>query len=232
MARAPRLALAGELHYLIQRGHNGQAVFADDADRAAYLTMLRVAAGQYGVAIHAYVLLDCEVHLAATPSEPEALSRLMQSLGRRYVAGYNRRHGRSGTLWSGRFRGAPIDGITFGEELLVHIESQPFLAGVSAAIEWPWSSVRHHLGRQRDPLVTEHAAYWALGNTPFERELAHAHHLREGVSAALHEGLTAAALRGKAFGTSAFSALVETQSGRRTPTRPRGRPPSTSRNSA
>jgi putative transposase len=229
MARAPRLALAGELHYLIQRGHNRQAVFADDADRAAYLAMLRDAASQYCVAIHAYALLDCEVHLAATPPEPEALSRLMQSLGRRYVAGHNRRHGRSGTLWSGRFRTAPVDGAALGQALLAHIESQPVLAGLSpAAAEWPWSSARHHLGHLRDPLISEHAAYWALGNTPFERELAHADHLRDGVTAALHEGLTAAAMRGRAFGPASFSARVATQSGCGKSARPRGRPSGTS----
>jgi putative transposase len=225
MARAPRLALAGELHYLIQRGHNRQAVFADDSDRAAYLAMLRDAATQYGVAIHAYALLACEVHLAATPPEPEALSRLMQSLGRRYVADYNRRHGRSGTLWSGRFRTAPVDGAAMGEALLVHIESQPVFAGLSvASAEWPWSSAGHHLGRQRDPLITEHAAYWSLGNTPFERELVHADHLRDGVSTAVHEGLAAAAMRGTPYGPAAFSARVGAQSGRSMPARPRGRP--------
>ena len=194
MARTPRLALAGELHYLIQRGHNRQAVFADDEDRIAYLAMLRDAAVQYGVAIHAYALLASEVHLAATPPEPEALSRLMQSLGRRYVAGHNRRHGRSGALWSGRFCAAPVDGAALGEALLVHIESLPVFAGLAgAAPEWVWSSVRHHLGRQRDPLIAEHTAYWALGNTPFERELAHANKLSEGVAATQREGFVRAA---------------------------------------
>jgi putative transposase len=225
MARAPRLALAGELHYLIQRGHNRQAVFADDEDRAAYLAMLRDAALQYGVAIHAYALLASEVHLAATPPEPEALSRLMQSLGRRHVAGHNRRHGRSGTLWSGRFCAAPVDGAALGEALLVHVESLPVFAGLAgAAPEWAWSSARHHLGRQRDPLIAEHIAYWALGNTPFERELAHANKLSDGLAATLREGFLAAALRGRSFGLAAFSAQMAFQNGRGAPVRPRGRP--------
>ena len=34
MARLPRLAVAGHLHLLIQRGHNGQVVFTDNDDRA------------------------------------------------------------------------------------------------------------------------------------------------------------------------------------------------------
>ena len=225
MARAPRLALAGELHYLIQRGHNGQAVFADDQDRTTYLSMLHDTAVQYGVAIHAYSLLHAEVHLLATPTEAHALSRLMQSLGRRYVAAYNRRHGRSGTLWSGRFRAAPIDGAALGKEALVHVESLPVRAGlVAAAEDWPWSSAAHHLGRRRDPLVAEHMSYWAFGNTPFERELAHADKLGEGVPDGLSESLTAAALRGSALGPAPYRARVELETGHRGPLRPRGRP--------
>ena len=151
MARSPRLALAGELHYLIQCGHNHQSVFADDHDREAYLSMLCAAALQHGVAIHAYALLQSEVHLLATPVAAQSLSRLMQSLGRRYVAAYNRRHERSGTLWAGRFRAGLIDGAAFGADALIHVELLPVRLGLAAcAADWPWSSAAHHLGRRRD----------------------------------------------------------------------------------
>ena len=96
MARQPRLAVAGELHHLLLRGHNGQAVFADDADRAAFVELLREPAARQGVAIHAYALLVAEVHLLVTPAQAESLGRLMQSIGRRYVALVNRRHARRG----------------------------------------------------------------------------------------------------------------------------------------
>ena len=76
MARLPRLAVAGELHHVLLRGHNGQAVFADDADRAAFVELLREPAARQGVAIHAYALLDREVHLLATPAEADFFGRL------------------------------------------------------------------------------------------------------------------------------------------------------------
>ena len=225
VARAPRLSLAGELHYVIQCGHNRQAVFADDRDREAYLAMLRDAALQYGVAIHAYALLASEVHLLATPVAAESLSRLMQSLGRRYVAAINRRHGRSGTLWAGRFRAGLLDSAALGALALVHIETLPVRAGLAAAAgEWAWSSASHHLGRRRDGLVTEHPGYWALGNTPFERELAHAHNLREGLAAGMAERLTATAMRGHAVGPPLFNARIEAATGASLQAKRRGRP--------
>ena len=50
------------------------------------------------------------VHLLVTPPECEdSLPRTMQSLGRRYVRYINTTYRRSGTLWEGRYRAAPID---------------------------------------------------------------------------------------------------------------------------
>ena len=204
MARRPRLSFAGELHYVLQTGHNGQAVFADDADREAFLAMLRDAARAAGVAVHAYALLDDAVHLLAVPARSEALGRLMQSLGRQYVAAYNRRHGRSGSLWAGRFRCAPIDATAWGYAAMLEIESAPVAKGLAAdAGTYAWSSAGHHLGRRRDPLITDHSAYWAIGNTPFERELVHANHLNDARPA---RSLTfvVAAHQGRPVGDAAF----------------------------
>lgn len=224
MARAPRLAVAGELHHLLQRGHNRQRVFVDEQDRLAYLTLLQDAAIHYGVAIHAYALLDTEVHLLATPRRADAFSRLMQSLGRRYVAAFNRRHDRSGTLWAGRFRAGVIDGATLGVDATVYVESLPVTAGlIGAAEDWPWSSAAHHLGRRRDPVVSEHPSYWLLGNTPFERELAHAHKLREGLTLEQRRRFERAS--GRALGPPAFTARISQQSGLVLQARSRGRPP-------
>ena len=44
MARLVRLAVAGHVHQLIQRGNNGQAVFVDRADRESFLHLLGEAA--------------------------------------------------------------------------------------------------------------------------------------------------------------------------------------------
>ena len=173
MARQARLVLAGHLHHVLQRGNNRQSVFLDDLDRGAYLDALREATRLHGVAVHGYVLMPNHVHLLVTPSSAQALARAMQTLGRRYVAAFNRRHGRSGTLWEGRFRTTLIEAPLFYAATLQYIEQHPQRAGlVDFAGEFPWCSAAHHLGQRRDALISEHAAHWALGNTPFERELA------------------------------------------------------------
>lgn len=226
MARQPRLAVAGQLHQVLLEGHNGQPVFLQDADRADFLAMLQDVTREQSVAVHAYVLLDGAVHLLVTPQAAENLGRLMQALGRRYVSAFNRRHGRSGTLWNGRFRSSVLQASAWLLPATVAIESAPQRAGsVAAAPDWPWSSARHHLGRERSALVNEHPGYWTLGNTPFERELAHANLLREGISARVWEELDQALRSARVLGDAGFLAEISLASGRAQAGRPRGRPP-------
>jgi putative transposase len=225
VARQPRLAVAGELHHLLLRGHNGQAVFADDADRAAFVEVLREPAARLGVAIHAYALLDAEVHLLVTPAEAESLGRLMQSIGRRYGLLFNRRHARSGTLWDGRFRTSLLDSQTLLLPAMLHIEALPARAGLTAAPQdWAWSSAAHHTGHRRDPLVTDHALYWRLGNTPFEREQAHTHALYESQQGAEDSRFGAAVAKALTLGPAGFVRRMAESLGRPVVSRPRGRP--------
>ncbi len=226
MARRPRLAVAGELHQLLLRGHSGQAAFADDADRNAFVGLLREPAARHGVAIHAYALLVNEVHLLATPAEADALGRLMQSIGRRYVALYNRRHGRRGTLWDGRFRNSLLDSGTWLLPATLQIESLPVRSGlVDAAPDWVWSSAAHHTGRRRDLLITDHALYWQFGNTPFDRERAHTVALDEIQQEAEDVRLGQAVERGLLLGPPDFVGRMAALLGRSLAPRLRGRPP-------
>ncbi|HUL63135.1 MAG TPA: transposase [Burkholderiaceae bacterium] len=174
MARLPRSKAAGFPHHVIQRGNNRQLVFADVADYQRYLYLLHEISAAQGVAVHAYVLMTNHVHLLATPDADEGISRFMQALGRRYVRWFNDRHQRTGTLWEGRFRSAVVAADRYLLACMRYIELNPVRAGLAAAPEeYRWSSNAHHVGRLVDPLITDHALFWALGNTPFERQSAY-----------------------------------------------------------
>jgi putative transposase len=225
MARLPRLALAGLPHLVLQRGLAGQTVFADDIDRAAWRDALRETAAQLGVAVHAYALAADRALLLATPAEAADLGRLMQGLGRRYVAGYNRRHGRRGTLWDGRFRAAPVDPQSALAAALVHVDTLALRTGQADAPEHDaWSSARHHLGQAREAWLVDPPAYWQLGNTPFDRESAFRRLLADPAVAAWRERFDAISTGGWAIGGAAFLAALADQAPRRAHPQPRGRP--------
>lgn len=225
MARLPRLEIPGQPHLLIQRGHNGQAVFRDDQDRGSFRDDLHQAARDAQVSLHAYSLGVREISILATPAAKGGLGRLMQRVGRRYVMGFNARHGRSGTLWEGRFRATVIEPERYLLTAMRLVESHPVREQlVSRASEWPWSSAAHHLGRRSDPLVTVHPIYWSLGNTPFERQARYAGLLEAADDLDRQQELLDAAMRGWVIGDPAFVALVAEQSSRPVQPRPRGRP--------
>jgi len=226
MARLRRLAVGGVPHLVVQRGHDGKTVFADDVDRQAYLRALAEVMRGHGVALYGYALLDAEVWLVVQPDAAGGLSRAMQALGRRFVAAVNRRHGRSGTLWDGRFRAAVVDASTQLADVLVHVETKPVDAGLAAApAQWSWSSAAHHVGRLRDPLLADPPCLWALGNTPFEREMAWRRRLDAGLPPARRRAIDDAARHGWALGPPQFLAEIEQQAGRPAARRRRGRPP-------
>jgi len=225
MARLPRLILPGQPHHVILRGNNRQPIFYSDLDRQHLLATLAEGAAQHRVAIHAYVLMDNHLHLLLMPPDADALSRMMQSLGRRYVGWFNARHQRSGTLWEGRFRAGLIEGERHLLACMRYIELNPVRAGlVAEPAQWPWSSARHHLGLARDALVTEHELYWSLGNTPFEREHAYREFVAQGVALSEQMQFTDAVLRGRPLGGVDFLKPLEATHGAVMTRRPRGRP--------
>ncbi len=225
MARLARLTLAGHAHHLIQRGLNRQIIVADDADRERLLAELRECAALHKVAVHAYILMDNHIHLLATPDTDEGLSRMMQSLGRRYVAYFNKRHDRSGTLWDGRFRAAPLEADAHLLACMRYIETNPIRLGHAIQPQdCRWSSAAHHLGLRRDPLILDHALFWGMGNTPFEREAAYKAWLEQGVSEGEAKTLGDAALKGWPLGTASFLRAIGENTDRPVSPRRRGRP--------
>ncbi len=171
MARHRRYFLKNQPLHLIQRGNNRQAIFFAPEDYAQYRGWLNDAASEYGLAIHAYVLMTNHVHLLATPQEEESVPRTLQSLGRRYVRHINRIQRRTGTLWEGRYRAAPVDSDAYFLDCCRYIELNPVRAGmVARPRDYPWSSYRAHGLGAADALLTDHPLYRALGRNAADRQ--------------------------------------------------------------
>ena len=228
MARLPRLTLPGQPHHVIQRGNNRQAIFVDQEDRQMLLGLIGEHAARLQVALHAYVLMDNHFHLLATPSTIEGLPQWMQAVGRRYVRYFNDRHGRTGTLWEGRYRSTLIQTDRYFLACMAYIDLNPVRAGmVVEARDYPWSSHGHYAGLRGDRLITPHPLYWSLGNTPFAREAAYAELVRAGVTQADAALLTEATLRGWAAGDAAFVESLQKNTARRVVKNKAGRRPRT-----
>jgi len=224
MSRLPRLALGGHPHLILQRGVHSSSVFLDDEDHRIFLAQIAAAAAASRVEIHAYVLLDNEFQILATPEDAAGLSRMMQSVGRTYVASFNRRHGRSGTLWQARYKATVLEAPAFLVTCMRYVESRPVSRGQDSAIDYPWSSASHHVGREPSPLITDHPSYWQLGNTPFEREAAYRALLERSLTQQEMHRIEEATLKGWALGSERFLRDLSQQTDRRLHPLARGRP--------
>ena len=225
MARLPRLTLADYPHHVIQRGNNRQPIVRDDRDRQRLLDLWFEHARAFRVAIHAYVIMDNHFHLLVTPETQDGLPLMMQAVGRAYVRYFNARHQRTGTLWEGRYRSNVIETERYLLACMVYIDLNPVRAGmVARAEDFAWSSHRHAIGQLRDKLVTPHALYWALGNTPFAREAAYAGLVRAGVNEGQRAQITKSTLSGWALGSAPFIETLQQGTARRVTPSKAGRP--------
>jgi putative transposase len=225
MARLPRLTVPGYPHHVIQRGNNRQAIFVTDADRRVLLSLWAEYAEKFQVAVHAYVLMSNHFHLLVTPQTERGLPQMMQAVGRRYVRHFNDTHGRTGTLWEGRYRSTLVEKDRYLLTCMAYIDLNPVRAGmVERARDHLWSSHGHYIGLQQDRLITPHPLVWGLGNTPFSREAAYAELVQGGPSAEDTQALTDATLKGWALGSADFVADLQRLTERRAARLMAGRP--------
>ena len=225
MARLPRLTLPGYPHHVIQRGNNRQAIFKTAADYQHIMGLLDENAKKFAVDIHAYVLMTNHFHLLATPQTDTGLPQMMQAVGRSYVRYFNDLHARTGSLWEGRYRSTLIQTDRYLLACMVYIDLNPVRAGLTgSALDYPWSSHGFYVGVRSDKLLTPHALFWDLANTPFGREAAYADLVRAGISADQQSALTKSALAGWALGERDFVEDLQKRTERRVDKAKAGRP--------
>ena len=225
MPRRARLVLAGIPLHVTQRGVNRAAILLDDEDRHHFRRLLREACAAHCIAVHAFVLMDNNVHLLLTPSKPESLAPAMRVLGQSYVQAFNARHGRCGTLWQGRFKSCLVDSDRYLLTVWRYIELNPVCAAMVAAPEdYRWSSVHTHLGAACDPLTTPHPVYLALTHTFAERIAAYREWLQAGICEDDLKAIRSHLEQERALGSERFQKMVEKTLNCTATCRPRGRP--------
>ncbi|MGH8035734.1 MAG: transposase [Nevskiales bacterium] len=216
MARLPRYGLPGQPQHVIQRGNNRNPIFFAPEDYGFFLECLREGCGKYACSVHVYVLMTNHVHLLITPKAADGISRLMQSVGRRYVQYFNYTYQRTGTLWEGRYKAVPIDSEGYVMACYRYIESNPVRAGmVTQPGGYRWSSYLHHAAGKPDHLIHQHRLYRALGTDEKNRCAAYRKLLKAEVEepdlAAIRDSIN----KGWVLGSNRFASKIEAVTRRR-----------------
>lgn len=223
MARLPRLYAPG-IPQLIQSRFARPFAGAHEVTPAAQLDLLQGwlanEARNHAVALHGWVILPDRIVALATPDQPQGISRAVQGMGRRIAARLT--HSRA---YEGRYRNTLVDD-PWVPACLVWLESLPVRQRlVEAAAHWPWSSAQEHVGLRMDAgLLSDHPAYWQLGDTPFARQARYQNLLLSGVSRSDSERIEQALFGQWALGDDTFLERLATRSSRRVAPVARGRP--------
>ena len=151
MSRPLRLEFSGALYHVTSRGNERKAIYLEDSDFEIFLNLLNTVCSRYNWVIHAYCLMDNHYHLLV--ETPDAnLSKGMRQLNGVFTQSINRKHGRVGHLFQGRYKAILVDKDAYLLELCRYIVLNPVRAKmVDTPDEWLWSSWHCMVGKQASP---------------------------------------------------------------------------------
>lgn len=146
MPRRPRVEFPGALYHVTSKGNDGCLIYRQEADRELFLRLFGRVVRRRTWRCHAYCLMGTHYHfLVETPNAD--LGAGMQWLNGVYAQGLNRRYGRSGHLFQGRYGGTAVVRGAHFLEAARYIVLNPVRAGLcESPDEWAWSSYRATAG--------------------------------------------------------------------------------------
>lgn len=134
MPRGSRIDAAGALHHVIGRGIERRNIFADDADRDAFVRRLAKVLTETKTSCLAWALIPNHFHLLLrTGAVP--IATVMRRLLTGYAQEYNRRHGRHGQLFQNRYKSILCQEEPYLIELVRYIHLNPLRAGIVDTLE-------------------------------------------------------------------------------------------------
>lgn len=150
MGRPLRIEYPGALYHVTSRGNERKKIFLDDSDRIKFLGMLEDYHERYGILIHSYVLMDNHYHLVIETPHGN-LVKIMHGLNGVYTGYFNRKCGRVGHLFQGRYTGILVEKDTYLLKVSRYVHLNPVRAKVVKKPElYEWTSYGGYIRRGRE----------------------------------------------------------------------------------
>ena len=225
MTRLSRLNVVSQTHYVVLRSVPEISLIPAEDDISALFRIFSQESQDYSVDISGYAVFTDQVHLLLFPrNSAEDLSKFTQQVSRLYGRYFNDAYARSGKIWQSRYESCLLQGANTALRSTVYFEWLPFILGYGEPQFYPWTSYSHHCGLRSDYFMMPSAEYWALGNTPFERQKRYQSLFEEGPDTEFGELVVKSAKRGWPVAEASFLDSLGIAPERRAPQRGRGRP--------
>lgn len=202
MARPMRIEYPGAVYHVTTRGNRRSMIFLEDEDDKTFLSILQEIVVRFHVLCHAYCLMGNHYHLVIETGEGN-LSQAMKHLNGVYTQRFNKRHGKSGHVFQGRYNAILIKKSSHLLAACRYVVLNPVRAGlVTAPADWNWSSYKGTAGMQSAPGFL--STSWLLSQfseNPFEARARYIEFVSDMSAAKLWDDLVA----GIALGDAAFA---------------------------
>lgn len=217
MARPLRITFEDALYHITARGNEKRKIFLSKADRERFKDYLRDVEEKYRFILHAYVLMDTHVHLIGqTPLAN--LSQVMHYISSSYTTYFNRKRGRSGHLFQGRYKSILIEKDAYLMELSRYIHLNPVKAHmVERPEDYPYSSYGAYLNPDEKDIVSTDLILSMASRNRKESSLHYRRFVEEGIGKDLPNPLQET-YGGMMLGTPSFIKRVLRRLDDKTPT--------------
>ena len=153
MARPLRIEYGGAFYHVTDRGNERREIFQTKKDYERFKRYVIGAQDRYDFLLHGYVLMTNHYHLIIETSKAN-LNRIMHYINGSYTTYFNRRQGRNGHLFQGRYKAILVDVDRYLLELSRYLHLNPVRAGlVKRPEEYSYSSYRSYITREKEEIV-------------------------------------------------------------------------------
>ncbi len=200
MPRANRYVLSGYIYHLTHRCHDRRFLLRFARDRNQYRQRLREAVLRTKVSLLDYIVTCNHVHLIVYAEDPGQVAGMMQKAAGEFARDYNRRKGRSGAFWEGRYFATMVEGGQYLWRCLRYVEMNMVRCGVvQHPRQWPWSGYEEMMGsKKRNRLLDVSKLLWLLRTDDVDA-------FRRNLDLALEEAITKRVLMREPMWTEALA---------------------------
>jgi len=144
----------GQYYHIYNRGVERRPIFREEENYLYLLRLVKEYTGELGVTVIAYCLMPNHYHVLVRQDGEKRAGLLPQLAFNRYTKAFNKRYGRTGTLFEGRYRSVWVDRTEYLFHLCRYIHANPVKAGLASRLEeWPFSNYLEWVQKRKGTLV-------------------------------------------------------------------------------
>ena len=154
MKRA-RITYPGAFHHIMNRGYDGNTIFADHKSKSHFLDYLEDSSQKMKIRLLAYCVMDNHYHLVLENASGR-MSDFLRLLNGQYGMHYRKMAGGKGYVFQSRFKSTLIENESYLVQSILYLLRNPVRAGiVQFPVDYIWSSTKYYFSDKTAKFVDQ-----------------------------------------------------------------------------